>query len=60
VAVTNADLEQMAQNRDNAMQRYKEKKKTRRYDKTIRYETRKARAETRLRVKGRFVKATDP
>jgi len=30
VAVTNADLEQMAQNRDNAMQRYKEKKKTRR------------------------------
>ncbi|CAE6027323.1 unnamed protein product [Arabidopsis arenosa] len=59
-ATTNADLEQMAQNRDNAMQRYKEKKKTRRYDKTIRYETRKARAETRLRVKGRFVKATDP
>ncbi|EOA27198.1 hypothetical protein CARUB_v10023307mg [Capsella rubella] len=60
VAATNADLERMAQNRDNAMQRYKEKKKTRRYDKTIRYETRKARAETRLRVKGRFVKATDP
>ncbi|EFH57544.1 zinc finger (B-box type) family protein [Arabidopsis lyrata subsp. lyrata] len=60
VAATNADLERLAQNRDNAMQRYKEKKKTRRYDKTIRYETRKARAETRLRVKGRFVKATDP
>nr|UOF76519.1 CONSTANS-like protein [Olimarabidopsis pumila] len=60
VAATNADLERMAQNRDNAMQRYKEKKKTRRYDKTVRYQTRKARAETRLRVKGRFVKATDP
>ncbi|KAL1206178.1 Zinc finger protein CONSTANS-LIKE 14 [Cardamine amara subsp. amara] len=59
-AATDADLERMAQIRDNAMQRYKEKKKTRRYDKTIRYETRKARAETRLRVKGRFVKATDP
>ncbi|XP_010509875.1 PREDICTED: zinc finger protein CONSTANS-LIKE 14-like isoform X2 [Camelina sativa] len=60
LVATNADLERMAQNRDNAMQRYKEKKKTRRYDKTIRYETRKARAETRLRVRGRFVKATDP
>ncbi|KAJ4871788.1 Zinc finger protein CONSTANS-LIKE 15 [Raphanus sativus] len=56
---TKADLEQLAQNRDNAMQRYKEKRKTRRYDKTIRYESRKARADTRLRVKGRFVKATE-
>ncbi|CAF2160383.1 unnamed protein product [Brassica rapa] len=47
-------------NRDNAMQRYKEKRKTRsRYDKTIRYESRKATADTRLRVKGRFVKATE-
>nr|UOF76520.1 CONSTANS-like protein [Olimarabidopsis pumila] len=60
VEATNADRERMAQNRDNAMQRYKEKRKTRRYDKTIRYETRKARAETRLRVKGRFVKAPYP
>ncbi|CAF2252837.1 unnamed protein product [Brassica rapa] len=56
---TKADLERLAQNRDNAMQRYKEKRKTRRYDKTIRYESRKARADTRLRVKGRFVKATE-
>ncbi|XP_048592605.1 zinc finger protein CONSTANS-LIKE 15 [Brassica napus] len=54
-----ADLEQLAQNRDNAMQRYKEKRKTRRYDKTIRYESRKATADTRLRVKGRFVKASE-
>ncbi|CAH9080289.1 unnamed protein product [Cuscuta europaea] len=51
------DLEQIAKNRGNAMQRYKEKKKTRRYDKHIRYESRKARADTRKRVKGRFVKA---
>ncbi|ESQ34057.1 hypothetical protein EUTSA_v10007673mg [Eutrema salsugineum] len=59
LVATKADLERLAQNRGNAMQRYKEKKKTRRYDKTIRYESRKARADTRLRVKGRFVKASE-
>ncbi|GER56443.1 B-box zinc finger family protein [Striga asiatica] len=58
-AMTNADLELLAKNRDNAMQRYKEKKKARRYDKHIRYESRKARADTRKRVKGRFVKASE-
>ncbi|XP_027352034.1 zinc finger protein CONSTANS-LIKE 15-like [Abrus precatorius] len=52
-------LEELAKNRGNAMLRYKEKKKTRRYDKHIRYESRKARADTRKRVRGRFVKATD-
>ncbi|XP_073048971.1 zinc finger protein CONSTANS-LIKE 14 [Primulina eburnea] len=56
-AITKADLELLAKNRGNAMQRYKEKKKNRRYDKHIRYESRKARADTRKRVKGRFVKA---
>jgi len=30
-----------------------------RFDKHIRYESRKARADTRKRVRGRFVKATD-
>jgi hypothetical protein len=30
-----------------------------RYDKHIRYESRKARADTRKRVKGRFVKTTE-
>ncbi|KAL1217376.1 Zinc finger protein CONSTANS-LIKE 15 [Cardamine amara subsp. amara] len=59
LVATKADLERMAQNRGNAMQRYKEKRKTRRYDKTIRYESRKARADTRLRVRGRFVKASE-
>ncbi|XP_044490210.1 zinc finger protein CONSTANS-LIKE 15-like [Mangifera indica] len=58
-ASTKADLELLAQNRGNAMQRYKEKKKTRRYEKHIRYESRKARADTRKRVKGRFVKASE-
>lgn len=59
VALTKADVELLAKNRGNAMLRYKEKKKTRRYDKHIRYESRKARADTRKRVKGRFVKATE-
>lgn len=54
-----ADMELLAKNRGNAMQRYKEKKKIRRYDKHIRYESRKARADTRKRVKGRFVKANE-
>lgn len=58
-AISKSDMELLAQNRGNAMQRYKEKKKTRRYDKHIRYESRKARADTRKRVKGRFVKANE-
>ncbi|KAJ0721044.1 putative transcription factor C2C2-CO-like family [Helianthus annuus] len=53
------DLELMAKTRGDAMLRYKEKKKNRRYDKHIRYESRKARADTRKRVKGRFVKANN-
>ncbi|KAK3039133.1 hypothetical protein RJ639_028879 [Escallonia herrerae] len=53
------DMKLLAKNRGNAMLRYKEKKKFRRYDKLIRYASRKARAESRKRVKGRFVKATE-
>ncbi|XP_041016756.1 zinc finger protein CONSTANS-LIKE 13 [Juglans microcarpa x Juglans regia] len=45
-----------SQERDSALSRYKEKKKTRRYDKHIRYESRKVRAESRVRIKGRFAK----
>ncbi|XP_019193141.1 PREDICTED: putative zinc finger protein CONSTANS-LIKE 11 [Ipomoea nil] len=45
------------QARDIAMMRYHEKKKTRTFEKQIRYASRKARADTRRRVKGRFVKA---
>lgn len=42
--------------------RYREKRKNRRFEKTIRYASRKAYAETRPRIKGRFVKrtSTDP
>lgn len=46
-----------SQARGNAMMRYKEKKKLRMFDKRIRYASRKARADVRKRVKGRFVKA---
>ncbi|XP_042382656.1 zinc finger protein CONSTANS-LIKE 10-like [Zingiber officinale] len=43
--------------RDSAMMRYKEKKKARKFEKKIRYASRKAMADVRRRVKGRFVKA---
>ncbi|KAH7676791.1 Zinc finger RING/FYVE/PHD-type protein [Dioscorea alata] len=43
--------------RDSVLSRYKEKRKARRYDKLIRYESRKARADSRVRIKGRFAKA---
>lgn len=36
--------------------RYREKKKMRKFEKTIRYASRKAYAETRPRIKGRFAK----
>uniref|UniRef100_A0A6N2MTS1 CCT domain-containing protein n=1 Tax=Salix viminalis TaxID=40686 RepID=A0A6N2MTS1_SALVM len=46
-------------NRSDAVMRYKEKKKTRKFEKKVRYASRKARADVRRRVKGRFVKAGD-
>nr|BAI59738.1 Heading date1 [Oryza longistaminata] len=39
--------------------RYREKKKARKFEKTIRYATRKAYAEARPRIKGRFAKRSD-
>lgn len=36
--------------------RYREKRKNRKFEKTIRYASRKAYAETRPRIKGRFAK----
>ncbi|KAL2335342.1 hypothetical protein Fmac_016555 [Flemingia macrophylla] len=39
--------------------RYREKKKTRKFEKKIRYASRKAYAETRPRIKGRFAKRTN-
>ncbi|XP_044502022.1 zinc finger protein CONSTANS-LIKE 15-like [Mangifera indica] len=54
-----ADIDLLTKNRGNAMLRYKEKKKYRRYDNHIRYESRKARADSRKRVKGRFAKSSE-
>ncbi|KAF5741353.1 B-box type zinc finger protein with CCT domain isoform 1 [Tripterygium wilfordii] len=45
--------------RSNAVMRYKEKKKSRKFEKTVRYASRKARADVRKRVQGRFVKTGD-
>ncbi|KAM0017171.1 putative transcription factor C2C2-CO-like family [Helianthus debilis subsp. tardiflorus] len=45
--------------RSDAVLRYKEKKKMRKFEKRVRYQTRKARADVRKRVKGRFIKAGD-
>ncbi|XP_052200579.1 zinc finger protein CONSTANS-LIKE 5 [Diospyros lotus] len=39
--------------------RYREKRKNRKFEKTIRYASRKAYAETRPRIKGRFAKRVD-
>uniref|UniRef100_A0A0D9YL74 CCT domain-containing protein n=1 Tax=Oryza glumipatula TaxID=40148 RepID=A0A0D9YL74_9ORYZ len=44
--------------RQRAVQRYKEKKSNRRFVKQIMYASRKATADTRRRVRGRFVKAS--
>ncbi|RCV14405.1 hypothetical protein SETIT_2G423300v2 [Setaria italica] len=43
--------------RGTVISRYKEKRKNRRFDKQIRYESRKARADGRLRIKGRFARS---
>ncbi|XP_043722212.1 zinc finger protein CONSTANS-LIKE 13-like isoform X1 [Telopea speciosissima] len=51
-----APRELTSQERDSVILRYKEKRKARRFDKHIRYESRKARAESRTRIRGRFAK----
>ncbi|CAM0907315.1 unnamed protein product [Alopecurus aequalis] len=45
--------------RRTVISRYKEKRKNRIFGKQIRYESRKARADGRLRVKGRFAKSSE-
>ncbi|CAN6193853.1 unnamed protein product [Urochloa humidicola] len=49
----------MGESREARLMRYREKRKNRRFEKTIRYASRKAYAETRPRIKGRFAKRTD-
>lgn len=50
----NADLPPVAMSREERVARYREKRKRRTFEKTIRYESRKAYAEVRPRIKGRF------
>lgn len=50
---------ELAIDREARLMRYREKRKNRRFEKTIRYASRKAYAETRPRIKGRFAKRTD-
>ncbi|XP_073313643.1 zinc finger protein CONSTANS-LIKE 2-like isoform X1 [Primulina huaijiensis] len=45
--------------REARVRKYREKRKSRRFEKTIRYASRKAYAETRPRIKGRFAKRSD-
>ncbi|GLJ30570.1 hypothetical protein SUGI_0605290 [Cryptomeria japonica] len=52
-----SQLESMG--REARVLRYREKRKNRKFEKTIRYASRKAYAETRPRIKGRFAKRTD-
>ncbi|KAL9667427.1 hypothetical protein QQ045_001785 [Rhodiola kirilowii] len=63
-AVDNSSATQATQltglDREARVLRYKEKRKNRKFEKTIRYASRKAYAETRPRIKGRFVKRTEP
>lgn len=49
----------VAMDREARVMRYREKRKNRKFEKTIRYASRKAYAETRPRIKGRFVKRTE-
>ena len=48
-----------AESREARLMRYREKRKNRRFEKTIRYASRKAYAESRPRVKGRFARRAD-
>lgn len=48
-----------AMDREARVMRYREKRKNRKFEKTIRYASRKAYAETRPRIKGRFAKRVD-
>ncbi|KAH7856465.1 hypothetical protein Vadar_001671 [Vaccinium darrowii] len=46
-------------NREAKVQRYREKRKARKFEKKIRYASRQAYAETRPRVKGKFAREID-
>ncbi|CAH8324933.1 unnamed protein product [Eruca vesicaria subsp. sativa] len=57
--VTQRAVPLTAAEREARVMRYREKRKNRKFEKTIRYASRKAYAEMRPRIKGRFAKRTD-
>ncbi|XP_044471104.1 zinc finger protein CONSTANS-LIKE 5-like isoform X1 [Mangifera indica] len=56
---TNQATQLCGLDREARVLRYKEKRKNRKFEKTIRYHSRKAYAETRPRIKGRFAKRAE-
>lgn len=56
---TNQTVQLSGVDREARVLRYREKRKNRKFEKTIRYASRKAYAETRPRIKGRFAKRSD-
>nr|AGA19018.1 constans [Mangifera indica] len=56
---TNQTVQLSSADREARVPRYREKRKNRKFEKTIRYASRKAYAEMRPRIKGRFAKRTD-
>ncbi|QCE16325.1 zinc finger protein CONSTANS-LIKE 4-like [Vigna unguiculata] len=59
VAAVTVTAQFSAADREARVLRYREKRKNRKFEKTIRYASRKAYAETRPRIKGRFAKRSD-
>ncbi|XP_010536937.1 PREDICTED: zinc finger protein CONSTANS-LIKE 5-like [Tarenaya hassleriana] len=57
VGTTNQQI--CGSDREARVSRYREKRKNRKFEKTIRYASRKAYAESRPRIKGRFAKRTE-
>ncbi|KAL2475813.1 Zinc finger protein CONSTANS-LIKE 9 [Abeliophyllum distichum] len=55
-----AESQETPSSRDCAVSRYREKKKSRKFNKRTRYASRKGMADVRKRVKGHFVKVGDP
>lgn len=59
VESTNQTVQLSSADREAKVMRYREKRKNRKFEKTIRYASRKAYAEMRPRIKGRFAKRSD-
>ncbi|KAK8615135.1 hypothetical protein V6N13_068919 [Hibiscus sabdariffa] len=58
-STNNQTIQAVGIDREARVLRYKEKRKNRKFEKTIRYASRKAYAESRPRIKGRFIKRAE-